>query len=66
MNVLRYGYVRYFNFCSFLQFEVLDWDSDGSHDLIGGFTVSLQDLQSSIGKEVDTVYKIFNSLFIKF
>ncbi|XP_060567238.1 copine-3-like [Ruditapes philippinarum] len=38
-----------------IQFEVLDWDSDGSHDLIGGFTVSLQDLQSSIGKEFPVI-----------
>ena len=38
-----------------LQFEVFDWDSDGSHDQIGGFTVSLQDLQTSVGKEVSTV-----------
>jgi len=34
------------------QFDVYDWDSDGSHDLIGGFTVTLQQLEASPGKEV--------------
>ncbi|XP_053401185.1 copine-3-like isoform X2 [Mercenaria mercenaria] len=38
-----------------IMFEVFDWDSDGSHDLIGGFTVSLQDLQSSVGKEFPVI-----------
>ncbi|XP_060567212.1 copine-3-like [Ruditapes philippinarum] len=34
-----------------VKFDVYDWDSDGSHDLIGGFTVSVKDLEASNGKE---------------
>lgn len=35
-----------------IKFDVYDWDSDGSHDLIGGFTHSIQDLIASPGKEI--------------
>ncbi|XP_053401180.1 copine-3-like isoform X3 [Mercenaria mercenaria] len=38
-----------------VKFDVYDWDSDGSHDMIGGFTVSVKDLEASIGKEFPCV-----------
>lgn len=34
-----------------IKFDVYDYDGDGSHDIIGGFTASLQDLMASPGKE---------------
>ena len=35
------------------QFDVYDWDSDGSHDLIGGFSTTVDELAASQhGKEV--------------
>ena len=37
----------------YLQLDVYDWDSDGSHDLIGGFTTTVDELAASQhGKEV--------------
>ena len=36
-----------------LQLDVYDWDSDGSHDMIGGFTTTVEELAASQhGKEV--------------
>ena len=40
----------------FLQLDVYDWDSDGSHDLIGGFTTTVDELAAAQhGKEVSVI-----------
>ncbi|KAL3860055.1 hypothetical protein ACJMK2_010227 [Sinanodonta woodiana] len=35
-----------------IKFDVYDWDNDGSHDLIGGFTTTLTQLMEGAGKEL--------------
>ncbi|KAK7498760.1 hypothetical protein BaRGS_00009852, partial [Batillaria attramentaria] len=35
-----------------VQIEVFDWDSDGSHDLIGGFTTTLEEMLKAGSSEV--------------
>ena len=46
----------------YLQLDVYDWDSDGSHDLIGGFTTTVDELAASQhGKEVGKNFELFNS-----
>lgn len=40
------------NECFFVQFDVYDWDSDGSHDYIGGFTATLEEMLQASQHEV--------------
>jgi hypothetical protein len=50
-----------FFFLDFLQFDVYDFDGDGSHDLIGGFTATLNDLLKAAQGEVSSSGKHFAS-----
>ena len=38
-------------FC-YVQFDVYDWNRDGSHDHIGGFTTCLQEMLGATQQEV--------------
>ncbi|XP_052816123.1 copine-3-like isoform X2 [Mya arenaria] len=38
-----------------IKFDVYDWDSDGSHDMIGGFQASVQQLIEAKGREFPAV-----------
>ncbi|XP_021347937.1 copine-3-like isoform X2 [Mizuhopecten yessoensis] len=35
-----------------IKFDVYDWDKDGSHDLIGGFTTSVKEMMAASDQEV--------------